>query len=364
MAQVEALVGGKDEVAACLAPSFPAEFAEVEWRQVVGMLRALGFRYVHEVAFGADLVAQRYRRLLAEGGERRYIATTCPAAVTYIEKYCPDLIPFLAPIASPMIALARYLRRRLPDLRIVFIGPCIAKKAEAAGLIGGKPREVDAVLTFAELRRWCEQRGLVAEEMPPADFDPPHAAEGRLFPVSRGLLQAAEIQEDILAGEVLTADGRANFVEAIRAFHAGELAARLLEILCCEGCIMGPGFSATSRLFAPAIFSRRSRVSQYARERLQRQPRSPWERAIREAEELDLSQDFQADDQRIPQPPEKALRDILARMGKHRAEDELNCGACGYDTCLEHAIAIYNGLAENEMCLPHTIEELRLSLIH
>jgi len=360
--KVEEMLASGEAVAACLAPSFPAEFAEAEWRRVVGMLRALGFRYVHEVAFGADLVAHRYRRLLAENEERCYIATTCPAAVAYIEKYCPDLIPFLAPIASPMIALARFLRRRQPGVRLVFIGPCIAKKAEAAGYNNGSPAEVDAVLTFAELRSWCEQRRIAVDEAIPSDFDPPYAAEGMLFPVSRGLLHAAKIREDILAGKVLVADGRANFVEAIRAFHAGEMTARLLEILCCEGCIMGAGFSATSRLFAPAIFSRRHRVSLYARERLELCPRPQWENDMRSGEDVDLSQHFRADDQRIRQPPEKVLRDILARLGKHKAEDELNCGACGYDTCLEHAIAIYNGLAENEMCLPHTIDELRSTI--
>ncbi|HVP11948.1 MAG TPA: [Fe-Fe] hydrogenase large subunit C-terminal domain-containing protein, partial [Phycisphaerae bacterium] len=179
---VENLLRSGQHVAALLAPSFPAEFPEVEHEFVVGMVRALGFSMVNEVGFGADLVAAEYWRLLSEVKDKRFIATTCPAIVGYIERYHPDLVPSLAPIVSPMVAAARALRRLYSkDLRVVFIGPCIAKKGEAGSeAIAG---EIDAVLTFVELRELCQIKAVKPESVIPSDFDPPHASTGVLFPI-------------------------------------------------------------------------------------------------------------------------------------------------------------------------------------
>ncbi len=340
-------------VVACVAPSFPAEFADVDYRRVVGALRAMGFDRVCEVAFGADLVADRYQKLLAGKDCKRYVATSCPAIVTYVERYHPDLVEKLAPIVSPMVALARALRRIYgKDIRVVFIGPCIAKKGEvgSANLAG----DVDEALTFIELRQMMRDRTLAPETARPSEFDPPHGASGALFAVSRGLLQAANIHEDLVTGEVVAADGRNNFVEAIREFEDGDLDARLLEVLCCSGCIMGAGASCDAPLF-----SRRRRVSQFVRDRLAGLDKVQWGKDMDSLADLDLSRSYTADDQRIVVPYQDEIADIMARMGKHKPEDELNCGACGYDTCREHAVAIFKGLAESEMCLPHTIEHLR-----
>lgn len=340
-------------VVACLAPSFPAEFADVDYRRVVGVLRALGFDRVCEVAFGADLVADRYQKLLAARDEKHYVATSCPAIVSFVERYHPDLVKKLAPVVSPMVALARALRKmHEDDIRIVFIGPCIAKKGEAgnANLAG----DVDEALTFIELRQMLKDRGFDVERAAMSEFDPPHGAAGALFAVSRGLLQAANIHEDLVTGEVVAADGRNNFEEAIREFEDGDLDARLLEVLCCSGCIMGAGASCDAPLF-----SRRRRVSQFVRDRLASLDKTRWQKDMDALADLDLSRRYAADDQRIVVPFQEEIADIMARMGKFRPEDELNCGACGYDTCREHAVAIFKGLAESEMCLPHTIEHLR-----
>ncbi|HSW39952.1 MAG TPA: [Fe-Fe] hydrogenase large subunit C-terminal domain-containing protein [Acidobacteriota bacterium] len=340
-------------VAALLAPSFPAEFEECGYGEVVGMLRALGFRYVHEVGFGADLVARQYRKLLENSPDANYIATTCPALVGFIERYYPDLFPRLAPIVSPMIAAARVVRRLYgPDVPAVFIGPCIAKKGEAASkAVDG---EVAAVLTFTELRQMLAQAGIRPDNVQPGDFDPPLGGSGGLFPISRGLLQAAEIKEDLMNSDVVATDGRHDFIEAIQAVENNTLDVRLLEILCCNGCIMGAGMSVDT-----TQFRRRSLVGRYAQQRAEAAGQSKWESELEKYSDIDLSRSFIISDQRIAQPSHEEIAVILARMGKTKPEDELNCGACGYDSCVQHAIAIYRRLAETEMCLPYTIDKLR-----
>lgn len=351
--EVARLLKGGGKIAAIVAPSFPAEFEEWAPETLVGMLRALGFAYVHEVGFGADLVARRYRELLESDRTANYIATTCPALVGYVERYYPDLVPRLAPIVSPMIASARILRRLYgPEVPIVFIGPCIAKKGEAAGdAVAG---EVAAVLTFAELRQMLADAGLNPAKIEPAEFDPPRGGPGGLFPISRGLLQAAEIKEDLMDGEVMATDGRTSFVEAIQAEAANSLDVRLLEVLCCNGCIMGAGMTT-----GMSLFHRRSLVGRYVRNHWPERLKEEWEREAAKYADLDLSRGFRPFDQRVAQPSRAEITTILAKMGKEKPEDELNCGACGYDSCVEHAIAIHRHLAETEMCLPYTIERLR-----
>lgn len=347
------LLRSAERVAAIVAPSFPAEFVEIDCEYFVGMLRSLGFPLVHEVAFGADLVANEYAKLLKECPERRFVSTTCPAIIGFVERYHPDLVPALAPIVSPMIASARALRRIYgADLRIVFIGPCIAKKGEA--LSAGVKGEVDAVLTFIELEQMLRQHAIKPESVTPSDFDPPHAGMGTLFPISRGMLQAAQIGEDLLSADVVAADGRSEFVEALKEFEGGDLEVRLLEVLSCNGCIMGPGISNPAPLF-----NRRARVSRFAQQRMKDFDRKRWHEYWVTLSDLDLRRGFTARDQRVSRPSQEELLAILERLGKLMPEDELNCGACGYETCREHAVAIYKGLAESEMCLPYTIEQLK-----
>jgi len=350
---VEELLKTHTPVAAVIAPSFPAEFSDIDYEFFVGMVRNLGFSRVHEVGFGADLVAAEYQRLLRESGQKRYIATTCPAIVAYVERYHPELVPALAPIVSPMLATARALRRLFgAGLKVVFVGPCIAKKGEAdSERVEG---EIDAVLTFIELREMFRRHAIKPESVTPSDFDPPHAGTGALFPISRGMLQAAQLNEDLLEAQIVAADGRSEFVEAIREFEGGDLDARLLEILCCNGCIMGPGISRQAPLF-----NRRAQVSRYAKRRIADVDRERWHDHWAELADLNLRRSFTAYDRRITVPSEEEIVEMLRRLGKTRAEDELNCGACGYETCREHAVAMCKGLAESEMCLPYTIEQLK-----
>ncbi len=349
--EVKALLQSDAKVAAMVAPSFPAEFSEIEdYRVFVGMLRELGFSYVFEVAFGADLVAQKYKGLLEDRSGKGYVSSDCPAIVTYIRYYHPDLVDNLSPLVSPMVATSRVVRKKLgDDVKLVFIGPCIAKKAESD--------EVDEVLTFRELRGMLEHAGITGDNIKPSEFDPPHAGRGAIFPVSRGLMQTVNIFDDLIEGNITVAEGRIGFQEAIKEWETGSLKGQNLELLCCEGCIMGPGMTPGGKRFERKTF-----ISSYVRNKLTKNQQTDWEKEIAEYSNLDLSKSFTPDDKRISMPTEDEVGRILASMGKFSSRDHLNCGACGYDTCLEHAIAIVEGLAEIEMCLPYTIEEMHASI--
>jgi signal transduction histidine kinase/Fe-S-cluster-containing hydrogenase component 2 len=336
-------------VAACLAPSFPAEFVEVDAARLVGALRELGFGLVVEVAFGADLVADRYAELMAGPRSGRQIATTCPAVTCFVEKQYPELVPELTPLVSPMVAMARVVHHDYgDDVATVFIGPCPAKKMEA-----DVSKDVDVAITFRELRSLLAERGIHLAASKPSAFDPPHPHLGVLFPLSRGMLQAAGLHEDLTTLDVVAADGRLEFVDTIREFAAGSLDTRLLEVLCCAGCVMGVGMTG----IAP-LSRRRANVAAYVREAAAGCDKRRWREDLRRLGALDLSRTFVRDDQRLSSPSDGELVEILRRMGKDEPDDELDCGACGYDTCREHARAIWRGLAENEMCLPYTIDSL------
>ena len=349
------LLASGDTVTAIVAPSFPAEFTDIDESQLVAMMRELGFAAVHEVAFGADLVARAFARLLARDNGGRYIATPCPAVVSYVRKYHPDLTPFLAPIASPMVAMARVLHDPSlhgPDAKIVFVGPCIAKKGEAAA--ADILFEIDAVLTFDELRQMFADRDITPTDGADDGFDAPHGSLGSLFPLARGLLQAAELPEDLMTGEIIAADGRESFVEAIDDFEHGESEVRLLDLLACEGCIAGVGFSRDEPLYR-----RRAQISRQAKRRTNGFDQEAWERSMAAFARLDLSRTFTPQDERfLVEPSERDITEILRRMNKTSPEDELNCGACGYGTCRRHAVAVYQGIAEETMCLQFVIEKL------
>jgi len=349
--EVLEILSSEGRKAAIVAPSFPAEFGDIDdYRKFVGMIRSLGFDYVCEVAFGADMVAREYEHHFNAQTSHGEISSDCPAVVYYVRHYHPDLVPSLSRIASPMVAMTRILHKKYgDDIKVVFIGPCVAKKAESS--------EIDEVLTFLELRNMFNELGLTPDSVTPSDFDPPHAGKGAIFPVSRGLLQTTNIREDISERDMIIAEGSDNFRDAIREFENGLIGTHHLELLCCQGCIMGPGTSRGGKRYA-----RRTQVSQYVRQKLQNLDLKQWEKDVAEFSSLDYSQSFTPEDRRIPMPDRQEIAQMLYSMGKKEPRDHLNCGACGYDTCEEHAIAILNGFAESEMCLPFAIEKLHRSI--
>ena len=349
------------KVAALVAPSFPAEFVDIAPGTLVAMIRSLGFDSVHEMSLGADLVAQAYNRLLEENPDKRYITTPCPAVVSYVRKYHPRLMPNLAPLVSPMVAMARVLRHehgRGPQ-----DGLHRSLRGQEAGL--GRlhpPRDRSG----AHLRRAAQRvrearhqaRGLPLDD----HFDPPYGGVGMVFPISGGLLQTAGLNEDLLTGEVIVAEGRDEFVDTISEFDLSHAGIRLLDVLACQGCYAGAGMTSDI-----TMLQRRARS-----ERLRQGPpgltsaRRSWPRSRRTQREVSRHRPIarargrRADPGRLRDRPRSWKRSSTA-WASSRPEDLLNCGACGYEGCLEHARAVYAGLADSEMCLPHTIEQLRVA---
>ncbi len=349
--EVHELLESNQKVAAIVAPSFPAEFDDIaDYRQVVGMIRALGFSYVCEVAFGADLVALEYANHMNNPESKGQISSDCPAIAFYVKHYHPDLIDRLSDIVSPMVAMTRVVQKKYgEDVKIVFIGPCVAKKAES--------REVDEVLTFKELREILTEKGIEPSKVVPSEFDPPFAGKGSIFPVSRGMLQTTNIREDLTERNIIIAEGVTSFKEAIREFETGLVGDHHLELLCCKGCIMGPGMSKSGHRYA-----RRTRVGNYVKTKLLKLDQQKWAEEILEYSSIDLKTIHVAEDRRIPEPSREETEKVLQAMGKFSPIDHLNCGSCGYDTCEEHAVAIALGFAEIEMCLPYSIEKLHKSI--
>jgi nitrogen-specific signal transduction histidine kinase/NAD-dependent dihydropyrimidine dehydrogenase PreA subunit len=348
------LLEGPAPVAALLAPSFPAGFAAPP-AQVVGAFKAAGFAYVVEVAQGADLVADAYRAYLEEHPTGLHIATACPAVAEYVRKYKPDLAGDLVPIASPMVATALAVRRLYgEDVRCVFVGPCVAKKAEARDPeVAGA---VDEVLTLQEAQRLlAERKADIAAA--PAAWDAPAAGRARVFPLPGGLLESAGLDRGILDPDVLVVSGHDETVQVLDSLGDADTGRTLLvEALMCRGCYCGPGISSTE----PGLLRKR-RVAEYAAERRASAspapPGTPAPPSTSAFTGLPLGRTYTADDRRLPAPTEEEVREILARTNKFYPEDELDCGACGYPTCRAKAIAVHCGMAEDAMCLPFMIDQ-------
>lgn len=337
-------------VVAIVAPSFAASFPD-DYKKVPTALRKLGFEKVIETAFGADLIANNYIQEIHNDERKTIISSACPAIVSFIEKYYVDLVPNLAKVVSPMIALGRYLKKEDPETKIVFIGPCIAKKNEAedenvAGVI-------EAVLTFTELKKILEDQNIIVSKCEESDFDGPQAMMGKAYPLAGGLLKTTDVNDDILEKDIIVVEGKKKVVEIIEEIANNHINAKFTDILFCEGCISGPAIDTELNYYA-----RREKVINYIDEKLHSTDKRVWKSNLYNARKLDLTRKFKIDNQRKPMPDEEQIRKILAETKKFTVKDELNCGACGYVSCREYAIAIAKGLAEKEMCLPFLIEQL------
>lgn len=337
-------------VIAILSSAFPAALLGCRPGQVISALKKLGFSEVVEVSFGAELICREYAHLLTEDTGKTFLSSTCPAVVSYIEKYYPQLISNLAPIVSPMIATGRVIKSQYnPEAKVVFIGPCVAKKAEAmdekvAGVI-------DAVLTFAEIKEMFATRGITPESEEEGQFSGPKPNLGRLFAISGRLLKVAGLSDDIVLNDVIIACGRNSMPKILREFAAGNITTKLISVWLCEGCIDGPVIDNDL-----SVFKRRELITNYTAS--QADP-AQTERDIQEYTSVDLSREFTSRSVDLPTPSEKDIQTVLDIIGKMGPNHCLNCGACGYSSCRELAIAVCQGLAEVNMCWPYVLKTLK-----
>lgn len=347
---VRQLLGQSSPVIAVLSSAFPAAFPEVRPGQMAAALKKLGFSEVTEAAFGAELVCREYGRVVRENKGKPILSSTCPAVTSFVEKYYPQLIDSLAPIVSPMVAMGRVIKWRYnPEAKVVFIGPCVAKKAEAedekvAGVI-------DAVLTFPELREMLAAKEIDLLSKEEERFSGPRPHLGRLFPVPGALFKLAGISDDTLVSDVVVAEGIDRTISCLLEFAQGKVKTKFMDIFFCQGCIDGPAIDKSL-----SLCGRREKIVDYT---LDNADPARTESDIEKYADIDLSRKFTNRYTVLYIPTEDEINDILRQIGKLKREDRLNCGACGYDSCRELAIAVCQGLAEIEMCWPYLVNELQ-----
>lgn len=350
--EVKHLLNGNQKVAAIVAPSISGEFVDItDYRKFVQMIKSLGFDYVCEVTFGVDLIAQEYKKLFDDFRGKYFLTTVCPVVVSLVEKFFPELVNNLAPIVSPMTSTAKVIHKEYgDDTKIVYIGPCIQNKEEA--ILFNDDGKVNSVLTFIELRELFDEFDIKESKLEYSEFDKPIGYKGSLLPIANGLLQAVDINEDLLTGKIITAEGKENVLDAIREFvgHA-ETIKRHFNLFYCDGCIMGPGTSKGGQKFI-----RRTMVVNYANKRLKTFDRETWVRNMEKHSQHDFSFKFTPQDQRLEPPAEDKIFEVLKVIGKENMGRDSGCEACGYASCRDFAVAVASGLAHTDMCLNFTLK--------
>lgn len=333
--KVKVLLAGPDPVIVSLAPSFVANYKGVGIQQMEAALQKLGFFSAEETAIGATYVKNEYARIIKEEKKDILITSACHSVNLLIQKYYPNLLKYLAPVITPMHAHGLDIKNRNPHAKVVFIGPCISKKDEADKSDG----IIDAVLTYEELSNWLEKADVELE----LQSDHISNSKARFFPTNGGIIKSLNTYEKDI--QYLSVDGVENCINALKDIEKGGVHNCFIEMSSCVGsCIGGP-----------------------VMEKFHKSPISDYFEVINYAGEVDFNvaglEDNQLDKYFIPivkeeiMPSEEDLKDILVQMGKTKREDELNCGSCGYNSCRDKAIAIFQGKADLSMCLPFLKEK-------
>lgn len=340
--EVQNLIASGSEVVASLAPSFVAFFHEFEAGRTISLLRRLGFAHVEETAMGAYQVAQATREEVGRS-QSFVIGSACPAAVYLIERYFPQYLPNLSRVVSPAVAHARMIKRHYgEDVKVVFISPCTAKKREVfenqfRGLI-------DYPISFHELEHWAGEKALTPEAIgAPTAPDRQVPGFARLFPLRGGILKTAGLDDGYTATSHLSISGANNIINFLKYLSVEKYPSlRFVDFLMCEGgCINGPlGWHDLNPI-------NRLKVAEYQTESGDTPPVEVLPTA------LFVDRTYENQEVRRPEPDEEKIREILAHIGKPNKESELDCGACGYSTCREKAVAVFQGMAEAEMCVPY-----------
>jgi len=343
---LEKMLKGGEEVVAILGCSFPAYFHTAEPGQLVTGLKRLGFSEVYEGALGAELIAPAYRASFDTARTPR-VSSHCPAVVDLIERHFPLLRDSLVPVVSPMIAMGRYIRaHRGARVKIVYLTSCVAARFEVQGQETG--RVIDVVLTYREVETMFRSRNITLAALSPTPFDGISPSQGRLFSISGGPVKIFSIPSDPTDIDTISACGEPNVMAVIKDLAAGKISPRFVDLrFCHDGCIGGPGSNR-----GLTSFYKRKLVIDHAR-------RAPARGgSLSPAEIPDTSRSFVDRHVDLPVPTSQEVKKILHATGKFTVKDELNCNACGYRTCREYAVAVFQGLADLDMCLPFNLKQL------
>ena len=329
--KVKVFLQSGDPVFVSLAPSFVANYEGVGINAMRDALKKLGFYDVEETAIGATIVKNEYERMLKEDERDIIISSCCHSINLLIQKYFPRELEYLADVMSPMQAHCVDIKKRFPNAKTVFIGPCVAKKDEAEHYEG----IVDAVLTFEELTNWLSEENIELKQ----DMDSTPQSRARFFPTTGGILKT--MAQDAPGYTYMALDGVENCVAALKDIESGKIHKCFIEMSACVGsCIGGPVMEKYQRTAPIKDFIT---IANYAGEK---------DFDVTQPDNLELRKQFTYIEHRLQTPSETEIYNVLRQMGKFKPADELNCGSCGYNTCREKAIAVCQGKAEISMCLP------------
>ena len=342
--QVKEMLASGEKVAVSLAPSFLGSFSLEKPGQMAAALKKLGFCAVSETAQGAAYVTAQYHDLMVENKMKNIITTCCPSINRLIELYHPEVVEYMAPVVSPTIASARLIKQALgKGVKVVFVGPCIAKIDEAADI--RHDTDVDAVLTFEDIEQWFREEGIVPGQCEDASFLNASSKILRMYPVTSGILESLKARGDCNNYRMITVDGIQECIALFSSMAKGELDHCFVEVNACKGgCVNGPAKTKGEETRFRAALD----VENYAREDAGDYPAVD--------EEIPMGKRFFDRSRHEKLPDEDTIRSILAKIGKESPEQELNCGACGYNSCREKAIAVYLNKAELTMCVPYMKE--------
>lgn len=330
--KVKVLLQSGAPVIASLAPSFIANYEGVGMEEMREGLKELGFFDAEETALGASIVKTEYDRMLMEESRDILITSCCHSVNLLIQKYFPEQLPYLADVLSPMQAHCKDIKERHPEAKTVFIGPCVAKKDEAQAYEG----LVDAVLTFDELTAWLKEKQITLRTTDPQADEHSRA---RFFPTTGGILKTMAMANPEFT--YMAVDGTENCIAALQDIKNGKIHHCFIEMSACVGsCVGGPVMEKFHRSPIKDYMS----VARYAGQK---------DFSIAQPDALSLQKSFAILDRGLDRPSEEVITELLRQMGKRKPADELNCGTCGYNTCRDKAVAVYQGKAELSMCLPY-----------
>lgn len=344
VALAENIILNNNNIIASIAPAFFAYYDEKKRDKLITAMYKLGFGRVECTSRGVKSVALEHLKLY-ENGQKLIISSSCPTIANLIEKYYPDLIQYLAPVKSPVVVHAEMLNKEYPNgVKVIFISPCIAKKEEIQGT------NIIANITFRELEDWIEREKIYLDSLPAIKDKKifyTYSRNSSLFPLIGGLVKKAGLPGDAIAKEIISVSGVENTMNLFELIQQGKLTTGFIEVLGCEGgCVSGPARPKCEQ--EKSYFELKNNLIKCV------------ETAAEEEneEKINLNSDeltktFKARTFEYIKPTEEQILDILKQTGKTRMEEEHNCGACGYNSCREKAVAVINGMAEAEMCIPY-----------